>query len=317
MARFSGAKPSFEAIIAKNRARTNAVLATYLCVFLAIGLLVDVVRINANSLGGGLLSLITFQTFPLVAVIMFGVAIALIAVMLGNFKKIMLSGSEYKKIDPNKVLSRKEREIYGLLEDLVSASKTPFTPELYIMDAPYMNAFASGWDEKNSLIALTSALVENLEPDELKAVIAHELSHIRHGDVRLTLAVGILGNVMLLAANYAIYLFGGNQKNSGANLARVILLVLQVVLPFLTMFLQMYLSRSREYMADSGAAFIMGDSKPMIRALQKISEGYKRSDFSGVDVNPTRRAAYLFDFKEAFSTHPSIENRIKSLLGNG
>lgn len=308
---------NFDKVIAKNQARTNAVLVTYIFIFIIIGLLVDVVRINAQSLSSGLVELITFREFPLVTIIMLLIALCVIFVMILNFKKIMLSGSEYKKIDPNKVLGRKEQDIYNILEELVKTSKTPFMPELYIMDASYMNAFASGWNANNSLIAVTTALVENLDRDELKAVIAHELSHIRHGDIRLTLVVGILSNIMLLVANYSIFLFGGNNRNNGANIARIILLALQFILPFITLFLQMYLSRSREYMADSGAAYIMNDNKPMIRALQKISGSYDKVDYSGVDINPTRRAAYIFDPKEAFSTHPSIQNRIKLLLGNG
>lgn len=308
---------NFDRVIAKNQARTNAVLATYIIIFIIIGLLVDVVRINAQSLSLGLFELITFRQFPLVTFIMLVIACAVIIVMISNFKRIMLSGSEYKKIDPNKVLSLKERDIYNILEELVKESNTPFIPELYIMDATYMNAFASGWNENNSIIAVTTALVENLSRDELKAVIAHELSHIRHGDIRLTLVVGILGNIMLLVANYSIFLFGGSHRNSGANIARIILLVLQFILPIITLLLQMYLSRSREYMADSGAAYIMHDNGPMIRALQKISGSYSKTDYSEVDINPTRRAAYIFDPKEAFSTHPSVQNRIKSLLRNG
>ena len=145
--------------------------------------------------------------------------------------------------------------------------------------------------------------------------MAHELSHIRHGDIRLTLVVGVLSNIMLLVVNYGVYMFLGNSREKGANAARSILLILQFVLPLLTIVLQMFLSRSREYMADSGAAYLMGDSTPMIRALQKISGSYAQSDFSDIDTNPTRSALYIVGFKEIFSTHPSIENRIKALLG--
>ncbi|MDE6885550.1 MAG: zinc metalloprotease HtpX [Helicobacteraceae bacterium] len=305
----------FDRIIAANRTKTNIVLIIYIAIFICIGLLVDIVRINAPSLSGGFISLITFRVFPVVTFCMFCVALGIILIMISNFKKIMLSGNEYKKLDKSRVLNLKEQEIYNILEELIQESKNDFIPELYILDAPYMNAFASGWNENNSLIALTTTLIDNLNRDELKAVMAHELSHIRHGDVRLTLCVGILGNIMLLVANYSIFLFSGNNRNSGANIARTILLVLQFILPLLTIFLQMYLSRSREYMADSGAAYIMKDNKPMIRALQKISGSYQNSNYENADINPTRRAAYIFDPKEAFSTHPSIQNRIKSLLG--
>ena len=81
-------------------------------------------RINAQSLSSGFSTLISFREFPLVTFIMLVIAICVISFMIGNFKKIMLSGSEYKLINPNKVLSRKEKEIYGLLEDLIRDSKT-------------------------------------------------------------------------------------------------------------------------------------------------------------------------------------------------
>lgn len=308
-------KSAFSAIIAQNRRKTNAVLATYVAIFVIIGLLVDIVRINATSLGSGFTELITFQQTPTVTLIMVAIALCAIFIMIANFKKIMLSGNEYKLLNPNIVLSRKERDLCDILDELIAESQTSFRPELYVMNAPYMNAFASGWNEDNSLIALTTALIEKLNRDEIKAVMAHELSHIRHGDIRLTLSVGILSNIMLLVANYAIFMFGRDNRNAGANAARIILLILQVILPLFTMFLQMYLSRSREYMADSGATFIMNDNAPMIRALQKISGDYASSDYSQVESNPTRRAAYIFDFKESFSTHPSIKNRIKALSG--
>ncbi|MCK0496724.1 zinc metalloprotease HtpX [Helicobacter pylori] len=303
---------NFEKIIAQNRLKTNAVLATYCVIFAFIGLLVDVIRINANDLGTALFKLMTFQIFPTITLVMFLVAFVIIVVCIQNFSSIMLSGDEYKLIDSSKVLNSKENQIHRLLLELLEEAKLHFEPKLYIIKAPYMNAFASGWNESNSLIALTSALIERLDRDELKAVIAHELSHIRHNDIRLTMCVGILSNIMLLVANFSVYFFMGNRKNSGANLARMILLVLQIVLPFLTLLLQMYLSRTREYMADSGAAFLMHDNKSMIRALQKISNDYKENDYKDTDTNSTRSAAYLFS-AEMFSTHPSIKNRIQSL----
>lgn len=306
---------NFSKIIFRNHLKTNAVLVTYILIFIFIGLLVDIVRINAPSFFGGLLELITLQVFPLVTFFMFVAAIGIIAVCVMNSTQIVLSGAQYKLVDPSKVMSKTERYVYGILEDLIKESHTTFVPRLYIMDAPYLNAFASGWNENNALITLTSSLIQKLEYEEIKAVMAHELSHIRHGDIRLTMCVGILSNIMLLVTNSIVWIFLGSSREKGANTARMILLVLQFVLPIFTFLLQMYLSRSREYMADSGAAYIMNDSRPMIRALQKINADYNTTDYSQIDTNPTRKAAYIFDTSEAFSTHPSIQNRIKSLLG--
>lgn len=304
----------FDRIIKENQFKTNCVIALYVLIFTLIGLLVDIVRINANTLGGGFYSLLTLQEFPLVTLTLFGIAFVIVLFTISNFKQILLSGSEYKEVLAGSEASTQEKNLTKMLDELVAVANLPFRPKLYIMDAPYMNAFASGWNADNSLITLTTALIRNLNYNEQKAVMAHELSHIRHGDIRLTLMVGVLSNIMLLVVNYGVYMFLGNSKEKGANAARMILLILQFVLPLLTLVLQMFLSRSREYMADSGAAYLMGNSAPMIQALQKISGNYAQSDFSQSDRNPTRQALYIFSAGELFSTHPSIENRIQALL---
>ncbi|WP_104721189.1 zinc metalloprotease HtpX [Helicobacter mesocricetorum] len=304
----------FERVIAENHFKTQCVIVLYIAIFVFIGLLVDIVRINAPSLAFGFYVLITFQQFPVVTLCLLFVASGIVLVVINNFKGILLSGNEYKEIQYGYELSNQERELSRILDELVQEARLHYRPKLYLMEAPFMNAFASGWREDNALIALTTTLVKNLQREELKAVIAHELSHIRHGDIRLTLMVGVLSNIMLLVVNYGVYMFLGGSRERGANIARVILIALQFILPLLTIVLQMFLSRSREYMADSGAAYLMGDSKPMIKALQKISNHYAQSDFSASDNNPTRAALYIFDTKEIFSTHPSIENRIKALM---
>lgn len=305
----------FDKIIRENHFKTLCVIAIYIFIFIVIGLLVDIIRINATSLSFGFYELLTFREFPLVTLCMLGLACGIVLYCVGNFKQILLSGNEYKEIIYGQEISPQERELSRMLDELLQNAQLNFRPKLYLMEAPFMNAFASGWNADNSLIALTATLVKNLSKDEVKAVMAHELSHIRHGDIRLTLVVGVLSNIMLLVVNYGVYMFLGNSREKGANAARSILLILQFVLPLLTIVLQMFLSRSREYMADSGAAYLMGDSTPMIRALQKISGSYAQSDFSDIDTNPTRSALYIVGFKEIFSTHPSIENRIKALLG--
>lgn len=304
-------KDPFQSIIFANTLKSYAVLCVYAIIFLCIGLLGDIVRLDSLSLSQGFSDLLSLRETPLITLCLFAVAVVLIGFCVGNFQRIMLSGNESKLIDPTRVLSRKENMLYSSLKGLLQKANCPFEPKLYIIDAPYMNAFASGWNSQNSMIAVTSALLERLSPDEIEAVLAHELSHIRHGDVRLTMCVGILSNIMLLGVNIFAFYFSGSQ-NQGARTARTILLVLQFVLPLLTLVLSLFISRSREYMADSGAAYLMKDSEPMVRALQKISQDYAQNSYT--EPNPTRANAYLFDTSEILSTHPSISNRIRSLL---
>lgn len=302
----------FERIIAQNKLKTYAVLAIYIIIFILIGLLADIIRIDAPSLQEGFIMLLSFYEFPLITFGMAVVAVGIILFSVQRFSRIMLSGNEYKRINPNNVLSRQESRLYGVFQDLLRSANCSFEPALYIMEAPYMNAFASGWNEKNSMIAVTSALLERLDESELKAVVAHELSHIRHGDVRLTMCVGILSNIMLLGVNIFAFYFSSSQSQ-GAKSARTILLILQFILPLFTLVLSLFISRNREYMADSGAAYLMKESEPMVRALQKISQDYSQNQYQ--EPNPTRANAYLFGIGEILSTHPSIQNRIKALLG--
>lgn len=312
----SNVNVNFQAILQKNRFKTNCVLICYVAIFVLVGLLVDIVRIDAPSLEWGFGLLLSGKEFPLVTVISTLIACAIIAYSLKRFDAIMLKGDEYELLDSNALPPLQARVKMAFDEVLRRAGysiSNDAKPRLYLIHAPYMNAFASGWQEENSLIAITSALAQNLDDQELKAVLAHELSHIRHGDIRLTMCVGILSNILLLVCNNAVWLFMGNRQNDGANKARNILLILQFILPLLTLWLQMFLSRSREYMADAGSAYLMNSPNPLISALEKIHNNYAKNDFREIDTNPTRKAAYIFS--DSFSTHPSLANRIRSLQG--
>ncbi len=307
--------PTFQAILQKNHLKTNCVLICYVAIFVLVGLLVDIVRLDAPSLEWGFMALLSGQEIPLVTIISALIAFGIIVYSLKRFDAIMLKGDEYELLD-SRALPPLQARIKMAFDDVLrraGASTTKDAPRLYLIHAPYMNAFASGWQQENSLIAITSALAENLNDQELRAVLAHELSHIRHGDIRLTMCVGILSNILLLICNNAIWLFMGNRQNHGASKARSILLILQFILPILTLWLQMFLSRSREYMADAGSAYLMHTPSPLISALEKIHNNYAQNDFSQVDTNPTRKAAYIFS--DSFSTHPSLQNRIRSLRG--
>ena len=95
----------------------------------------------------------------------------------------------------------KEKQLFNILHELKIASGLSYLPKLYVMESPHMNAFASGWDEKNAIIVVTRTMMDELNREELQAVLAHELSHIRHHDIKLALTVSVLSNIMLLIAH--------------------------------------------------------------------------------------------------------------------
>ena len=171
--------------------------------------------------------------------------------------------------------------------------------------------------------------MSKLDRAELQAVMAHELSHIRHHDIKLTLTVAVLSNLLLMVIDVLFYsvLFGRGRRNNNNGLVMVII-VLRYVLPLLTVILALFLSRTREYMADSGCVELMRDNEPMARALLKIQDDHLANaeeysqEYGRTPHEQVRHAAYLFDpsdmdpvksLNSAFSTHPSIMDRLKAI----
>ncbi len=198
-----------------------------------------------------------------------------------------------------------------------------------------MNAFASGYSQKSAMVAITRGLLEKLDRAEIQAVMAHELSHIRHLDIKLTLTASVLANLTLIIIDILFFgvVFGGSGRNNrreGGNWLFIVIVILRYLLPLITMVLMLFLSRTREYMADAGAVELMRDNEPLARALLKIQGDYDAHQQQYADAykqtphEQVRRAAYIFDptvanISEAqggsdlFSTHPNIIKRLKAI----
>lgn len=310
---FSGT--AFNEAIELNKNKTMAVMAIYLMIYLSIGLLLDIVLLNPPTFSIGLDMLVSGQHLPIATIVTGTIAIIAIFIVMTFGEKIFLSGSDYNIITRDDDLTSDESLLLDIVEELSIAAGLQYTPRVALIDADYANAFATGWSEKSALVAITTRLFDMLDRDEVAAVMAHELTHIRNGDVRLTLVVGVLANIMLFIVNNVAYLFmsRGERKGTPAIIATMILFALQFILPFITMFLQMFLSRKREYMADAGAVALTRDPEPMARALMKISGDYSDGYKDEASESSMRKAAYIFGADSLFSTHPSLENRLKSL----
>jgi heat shock protein HtpX len=207
-----------------------------------------------------------------------------------------------------------------------------YMPKVYLIEADYMNAFASGYSEKSAMIAITRGLLQKLDREELAAVMAHELSHIRHGDIKLTLIASVLSGLMLIVVDLLFYnvIFGGRRRGGGGNQLLMVIILLRYLLPIITVLLMLFLSRTREYMADAGSVELMRDNHPLGRALLKISNDHQdnlttyQQEYGRTRHEDIRRAAYIFDpisikadpvvsFTSLFSTHPSIPSRLRKL----
>lgn len=219
-------------------------------------------------------------------------------------------------------------ELWNLVENLCIANGQPM-PKVYVINDPSPNAFATGRDPEHAAIAFTTGLVSILDRKELEGVAAHELSHIKNYDIRvMTIVVVMVGAVMLITDMLLRggHLFGGRDNKNAGGAAVVLLLVglvLAILSPLFAQLIQLAVSRSREYLADASGALLTRYPEGLASALQKISS-----------VNqPLTRAnhatAHLFIsspfgggkkhgfWRELFSTHPPVEDRIAKLMNMG
>jgi len=305
---------SSKRVFALNELKSKVAVAAFFAVYTLIGLLLDIIIYNMPSLSYGLYMLLTLQVFPMATVSMIAFGVVSMLITYSMYDKIMLYGHEYKEIRVEDARGS-EKRLYDMVYELAHRAGLGYMPRLYIIDADYMNAFASGFSQKSAMVAITTALLNRLNEDEVRAVMAHEISHIKHGDIKLTLLISVLANVMLFVVNIGVMFFGGSRDSGGARAAKIILFALQFILPLITGLLSMFLSRSREYMADAGSVEITGSRQAMANALIKIHNGYAAGDMEDEGAE-FRRAAYIFEpksFSSLFSTHPTLQERLAAL----
>jgi len=221
----------------------------------------------------------------------------------------------------NEVTRKEEPRLYNLLENLCISRGIPM-PKLKIMDSTALNAFASGLNQKQYSVTVTNGLMNRLNDAELEAVLAHELTHIRNGDVRMmVIAVIIAGCISFFAEIIFRMMFygrwgrssGDGDRKGGAGLAILLAIVLVAVAWFLSLLIRFALSRSREFLADAGAVELTKNPDAMIMALRKI-EG--RGELEGVTSSVMEMCVDnpRSGFADLFASHPSIDRRCEALV---
>lgn len=215
-------------------------------------------------------------------------------------------------------------QLTNILDGLMVASGLEAKPRLYVVDSNQPNAFATGRNPQNAVICVTTGLIEKLNYRELEAVVAHELSHIKNYDIRLSAVISVMaGFVVMLSDILFRSRFRGrrNDDNDSHNSLEIILmlvgLILLILSPIISNLIQLAVSRRREYLADATAVSFTRNPDGLISALKKISE-----DDSELDVASQSNAFMYIEnpFKKKrkevsslFSTHPSVAERVTAL----
>lgn len=325
-------------LLRSNERRTFIVIFIFILIYVSLGLLVDLyfyselyVKVPLSTL---FYELITLQLIPYATCITTGVSIISLWITYAWYDKLMLLGTEYHEITPENAKTLEEQQLYNTVEEMKIAAALRFMPRVFIIEADYMNAFASGYSEKSAMVAITRGLLEKLNRSEVSAVMAHEISHIRHMDIRLTLMASVLTNLMLMVIDllfYNVYFSSRKSGREGGNILVFVILLLRYLLPILTVILMLFLSRTREYMADAGSVELMRDNEPLARALLKIQGDYVdhqdkySKEYQATPHESVRRESYIFEpsavgisgiktaLSDVFSTHPDIQKRLEAI----
>ena len=263
-----------------------------------------------------------------------GVVIALVVwgimnlVALFDGDNILLSMGKARKV-------KKEDfpRLYNVVEEMSLAAGLPKVPDIYVVDDPAPNAFATGRKPENAAIAVTSGLLQKLNRDELQGVVAHELGHVKNRDTMLMAIGGILLGTIVILAYFSsrMLFFGGmsggrrSSRNSGGGGAQIIILIVGLVLlilaPIAAQILYFTLSRKREYLADASSALYTRYPEGLASALEKIAAtpiqlaSANNATAPMYIVNPFRKAGHAV--ANLTSTHPPTADRIRVLRAMG
>jgi heat shock protein HtpX len=274
----------------------------------------------------------TFKTFVLLAflgglLILLGQALggatgAIIGLALG----LLIVGFSYWKSDTLAikaaravpVTEQEMPEYYAIVRELTQRADMPM-PKLYVTPDQQPNAFATGRNPEHAAVAVTQGILRILDWDQLRGVLAHEISHVRNRDILIgSVAAAIALGITLIANFLQFSAFFGGRDDDGPN--PIALLALAILAPLAAGLLQMAISRGREFEADRSGARLIGDGEPLAQALQKLEAGARQIP---MDIDPAHASAFIvnplsgrkMNFGNLWRTHPSTEDRVARLRG--
>jgi heat shock protein HtpX len=264
-------------------------------------------------------AVVLFQTLNVGLVPMIIIVVGIALFQYWTSDKIALAASGAK------VVSREQApELYATVERLCAMTDLPM-PRVAIIESDVPNAFATGRSPKHAAVAVTTGLMRRLPPEEIEAVLAHELSHIANRDVLIMTLASFFAMLAALITRFGLYagMFGGggggNRDNNNGNQAWIIIFLVSMITYAISFVLIRMISRYREYAADRGAALITGAPENLMSALQRIASGITQipqrdlREVEGMNaffIVPTNWRQHV---GEIFMTHPPLEKRLAAL----
>jgi len=272
-----------------NSLKTTVLLASLTALFLLVG----------RSLGGNQGMVLAFAF----AIVM----------NLGSWwfsDKIVLTMYGAREIGP-----QDSPRLFAMVEELARRAQIPM-PRVYVVPGAMPNAFATGRDPAHGAVAVTEGILQMMPPEELRGVIAHELAHIRNRDTLISAVAAVAAGAISMIANmaqWALFMGRGDDDERGGGVGGILTILLA---PLVATLIQLAISRSREYAADEYAARLIGDGRPLARALLRLERGVQ-----AVPNHAEPSTAHMFivsplaggGFWSLFRTHPQTEQRVARL----
>jgi len=206
-------------------------------------------------------------------------------------------------------------QLYNTVGELAARAGLPM-PKVYLIDEAQPNAFATGRNPEHAAVAATTGILQLLSARELRAVLAHELSHVRHRDILTSTITASIAGAIATLANFGMFFGGRNNDNRNPLVALVVL----ILAPIAAVLIQLAISRGREYEADRGGAELSGDPHALADALAKIDRYAKGLPLETADAHPATAHMMIINplsgggLAGLFSTHPPTEERVHRLL---
>jgi heat shock protein HtpX len=222
--------------------------------------------------------------------------------------KVALASSRAQPIEESQA-----PDLYADIRELTQRGELPM-PRVYLIPSEQPNAFATGRNPKHAAVAVTQGLLTLMPREQVKGVLAHELSHVKNRDILVASIAAMIGSVITWLS-YMFIFFGGDSENNSP-IGAIGSLVALIVGPLAATLLQLGISRQREYLADASGAKLLGQAAPLANALESLE---RASQAIPMQVNPATESLYISNplrargMSKLFSTHPPIEERVRRL----